>query len=101
MLMHEKPCLIAILQWKGDNEILCTEIIEHLTVVMYRVFDYFKHHYFHVYYRFLYINRTFWRNMFTITSCVLFLIFQKECSGLSYFWYVIQHLEDSLPNLEK
>ena len=36
--------------------------------VIYRVLDYFK--YFHVFYKFLYINRTFWKNMLTITKVV-------------------------------
>ena len=52
--------------------------------VIYRVFDYLKYHYFHVYYKFPYVNRIFWKNMFTITSCLcslfwteLFLVFHR------------------------
>ena len=69
--------------------------------VIYRVFDYFKYHYFHVYYKFLYINRTFWKNMFTIISCLCsFCNLPEGISGLSYFRYVIEHIKDSLPKLE-
>ena len=42
--------------------------------VIYRVFDYFMYRYFHVYYKFLYINRTFWKNMFIIKKFFMFFL---------------------------
>ena len=66
-MIHEIVCWVYLSESPQGGDSF--EYTQH--TVTYRVFDYFKYHtFFHVYYKFLYINRTFWKNMFTITSCL-------------------------------